>query len=866
MADGTLIFDTKIDTKGISNAQSVISQSFDRLKKRIKGVETESTKYGDSLKKTTKEQNAFAKSASDAASASGKMSSAFGKLAKAALAVVSIRSIVNFGKEALEAASNLQEVQNVVDTAFGEMSSQVDAWAKTTVEAFGMSELSAKQFSSTYMAMSKGMGLDAQKAADMAIGATERIGDIASFYNKSFEEVDTMMKSIWTGETESLKRIGVVMTETNLKAFALSKGIKTNYADMDQATKTQLRYAYVMEQTALAQGDFLKTQGSWANQTRILSENFNQLKASIGNALIQTLTPAIQLLNKLLEKVIQVSKAFGELASSMFGKQENKQTAETAAIEASTAAEQDFKDAVDETTEAQERQLAGFDKLNKLGSNKKDSSASIAGIDIGDSLTIKPEVDTGEIDKSLDRIKTKFNEIKEKFKNFLAPLQDQFDELKRNFNNTVGLIKGIWGDIKALGSPLKEWWDSKGSQDLQKVLKSILRIVNVIWRITNTVFKDLWDHLIYPFVQSLVTVILPMVSDFVGRLSELWAHGYEAMEQVFNKVWKEGIVPALELISYIWQSICQTIANVYYQYAEPIFNALHEAIETTKELFLNIWSKIKPIWDELIQTVKEFWDEHLQPLFQEIGEFVAEAILFATTFYNKVLAPVINALVEKLAPVVINVFHKIKNIVMPIITAIVDVIKGIVRALKGVLQFLTGVFTGDFKKAFTGLKNIVGGTFDQMIAVVKGIGNLMIGIIENIINSIIHGINWVTGKINDILTFSIPDWVPGLGGKGLTVDIRQISDVHLPRLASGTVIPANYGQFAAILGDNKRETEIVSPLSTMKDAFKEALQEMGGFTIDASDVYIDGQKVGQIVFTEHNKVVARTGRTPLKGV
>ena len=118
-----------------------------------------------------------------------------------------VAQIVKFGKEAINLASDLNEVQNVVDTAFGQMSSQVDAWAKNSIKQFGMSELSAKQMASTYMSMSVGSGLQGQGAADMAMKAAERAADISSFYNKTLEESDTMLKSIWTGETESLKSV-----------------------------------------------------------------------------------------------------------------------------------------------------------------------------------------------------------------------------------------------------------------------------------------------------------------------------------------------------------------------------------------------------------------------------------------------------------------------------------------------------------------------------------------------------------------------------------------------------------------------------------------------------------------------------------
>lgn len=213
------------------------------------------------------------------------------KLAGAVGVAFGVASLVAFGKQAVQIASDLTEVQNVVETAFGTMSSQVDAWAKNSIKQFGMSELAAKRMASTYMAMNAGMGLNGQGAADMAMRTAERAADISSFYNKSIDESDTMLKSIWTGETESLKQIGVVMTQTNLDAYALANGFGKTTQQMTQSEQVMLRYQYVMNQTRLAAGDFVKTQDSWANQTRILSEQWKQFLGIIGQGLIQVRSP-----------------------------------------------------------------------------------------------------------------------------------------------------------------------------------------------------------------------------------------------------------------------------------------------------------------------------------------------------------------------------------------------------------------------------------------------------------------------------------------------------------------------------------------------------------------------------------------------
>lgn len=308
----------------------------------------------------------------------GRMSDALKAMGKAALAALSVRAIVNFGKEAVALASDLQEVENVVTTSFGAMTEEVNAWAKTTVDKFGMSELSAKRTASTYMAMSKGMGLAGRQAADMAMEVAERSGDIASFFNTTQAQADTMLKSIWTGETESLKQIGVVMTQTNLDAYALANGFGKTTDAMTQSEQVMLRYQYVMDQTSLAAGDFAKTSGSWANQTRVLSERFKELLATLGNGLIQVLTPLVQMLNVIVLRLTKAAKTAMAFLSALFGSGGAKDgigsTAENAGAIAGNM------EGANKAAKELKKTIAGFDELNVLSDSGVVSTGSLSVI------------------------------------------------------------------------------------------------------------------------------------------------------------------------------------------------------------------------------------------------------------------------------------------------------------------------------------------------------------------------------------------------------------------------------------------------------------------------------------------------------
>ena len=309
------------------------------------------------------------------------------KIGAAVGVAFSVTALVRFGKAAISLASDLQEVQNVVDVAFGEMSYKIEKFADSAIENFGISKLTAKRTASTYMAMAKGMGIADEAASDMAITMTGLTADIASFYNMSQERADVILKSVYTGETETLKQLGIVMTEVNLENFAMSKGITKNIRDMTQQEKTMLRYQFVLEQTALAQGDFVRTQDSWANQTRVLQERWKEMQTTFGDAFIvlgQLVLPVVNAVAKGLTSIANITKvAFTNLAA-LFGKEiatgeeKTNQTAQN--IEQQTENQKELNKAV-------KKGIAGFDEINQLAeetaSSQEDSASSSQDIIVG---------------------------------------------------------------------------------------------------------------------------------------------------------------------------------------------------------------------------------------------------------------------------------------------------------------------------------------------------------------------------------------------------------------------------------------------------------------------------------------------------
>ena len=330
--------------------------------------------------------------------------SIFSGMGKKIAGALSIAAFAKFTKDCIEVGSNVTEVQNVVDTAFGDLSHQADLWASNAMSNFGLSELSAKKYMGVFGQMSNAMGITGQAALDMAEDVTGLTGDVASFYNLSTDEAYTKLKSIWTGETETLKDLGVVMTQTNLDQYALNNGFGKTTAKMTEQEKVMLRYQYVTSALSNATGDFVKTQDSWANQTRILTLRFQQLKASLGKGFIALFTPILRGFNNLLAGLQKVADGFASFVQMVTGADVSTSmgsiSSDIAGIgdDASSAADNvgDIGSAAKKTAKDIEKSLAGFDQINKLTEptdDSSDSSGSTGGTSSGiGSVDLVPDV------------------------------------------------------------------------------------------------------------------------------------------------------------------------------------------------------------------------------------------------------------------------------------------------------------------------------------------------------------------------------------------------------------------------------------------------------------------------------------------
>lgn len=286
-------------------------------------------------------------------------------------------------KESIDLASDLTEVQNVVDTTFGKYAGLVEKMSETSITDFGMSELTVKEVSSRFQAMGTAMGFTQGKMADMSIELTKLTADMASFYNVEQKDVAQDLESVFTGQTRPLRQYGLDLTEATLKEWAMKNGLDANLKSMSQTEKTMLRYQYVMANTSNAQGDFAKTAGTWANQTRILKQNIEALGSAIGKNFIYFLKPVVSALNVVMAKLREFAKVVSNSLGVIFGwKYEESSGGIATDFEDAESAAGGIADATGDAAKNAakiQKALRAFDELNVINIQDSSSPGSSGG-------------------------------------------------------------------------------------------------------------------------------------------------------------------------------------------------------------------------------------------------------------------------------------------------------------------------------------------------------------------------------------------------------------------------------------------------------------------------------------------------------
>lgn len=547
-ADGSIIIDTKLDTSGIDNGVSRIKQSFNSLGSAVKKI---------------------------------------GLLIGGAFAV---GKLVQFGKECIELGSDLAEVQNVVDVTFTTMSDKVNEFAKNAMVSARLSETMAKRYVGTFGAMSKSFGFSESQAYDMSTALTQLTGDVASFYNISQDLAYIKLKSVFTGETETLKDLGVVMTQSALDQYALANGYGKTTSAMTEQEKVALRFAFVQEQLSAASGDFIRTSGSWANQVRVMQSQLQSLKATVGQGLINIFTPVMKVINILLGKLATLANAFKSFTELITGKKSSGQTSGSGAGLAGTGAIADtadqygqaadnaehLADATNDTAKATKKAnketknyLSSLDEVHKVSSAESASSTpSGSGSGGGGLPSSVGSVDYGSLaegENALDKISDSAKKLADLLKKLWKPFKDAW---KKEGKNTINAAKTALDGLKKLavsvGKSLVEvWTNGTGTTMLTTMLRIAQNVLKTVGNIASG-FADAWNknNVGTQIIQNIADALV-VVMQFVEKIAEdtaTWAANlnfYPLLESISNLT--STFAPILESIGNVLEWIYNNI-------------------------------------------------------------------------------------------------------------------------------------------------------------------------------------------------------------------------------------------------------------------------------------------------------------------
>lgn len=822
--DGSLNFDTKIDSKGFDKGVKNINSSVSQLSGKLGALKT-------------------------------KIAAAF-----------SVAAIVAFSKKALETAASVNAANSAMSQTFGELESAARAAISRVADDSKILETRLNSTATGIYAFAKTSGMDSASALGMMEEALQVAADSAAYYDRSLEDTSETLKSFLKGNYANDAALGLSATEYTRNAAAM-KLYGKSFQNLSEAQKQLTLLQMVKDANDLsgATGQAAREADGWENVIGNLKEAWKQLIAVIGQPVLKLAIPVVQSMTAALQRMTEVANAAWQALKKLFGWEDAD------AIKSATKAQEQLTSAVEETSDAQKGALAGFDEIQILSDKTAETSTASAGADTPvedlaniadkDGGKIPLEFDTSGIENAVKAIQTAVERIKAilsslarwaettikpqfgKLFDAIAPalpgiqtkVQEAFSELSgiasQAFAGVKTNIETMFSNVGSLAAPLGEYFTTQLPGFISTAISSIGTILLGLLDSFNLVFGDILG-IAQTFSEGFLSTVLPTLTEIGTESVTTVTQVFEDVKDIFDSVWSEGIAPFFERLAKYWNEAWESVKAAWKEHGAPIFEGIREAFKNLTERIKNLWEGLlKPVWQNFMDTLDWLWEQHIKPVWDKILEFVAVLIENATKIYNQVISPIVKWLQETLYPIIVTVINTIWNVVSEVIGFIVDIIGTIIDACKGVADFLTGVFTHDWQQAFDGLQEISDSFVNAGIALFEGAVNIIVDLINGLLEYVVVGINTVIKALNSI-SFDVPDWVPFVGGKHFGINLSPLTapklpKLSIPRLATGAVIPPNR-EFLAVLGDQSQGTNIEAPLETIKQAFREALAESGG--------------------------------------
>lgn len=598
-------------------------------------------------------------------------------------------------------------------------------------------------------------------------------------------------------------------------------------------------------------GSALKTNAQFAASLNAIQTNLRVAFQPIYEAIL----PAINALMSALAKITAYIAAF---ISALFGKTYQQSYQAAKGIETAKKAMEGYGKKAKKAGKEAKGALASFDELNTLDFSKADTGVDDGGGGKGFEMQ-QPDMDITGIQAKMDElaagVKATFDKAWQGVKSgwdwvvstFGPSFQAAWGEISPTLDNWKEQFKKMFEDVKSLGDPLGEWF----STGLVKNIQDGVELAGHVWAGLSDSFlkvvNSLWEAA-FPIIEKFVKEGLPRLSEFVTKAQEIFRSLFDLIKGIFDDIWRDAVDPAMKLVSKIVIDTLDMIFDWWDKWGKKIIDGLKEALDGIKKLWSNLWDNfLKPFITNMLKKLEELWDKHLKGLVEEVGNFVGKLASAALDIFNKFIMPIVNWMVKTFGPTFSDVFSFVGGVLIDAIGVVVDFTKGIIKALGGLMNFIAGVFTADWTRAWNGIKTIFSGVWDGIVSVLKGA-----------VNIIIDAINFLIKQLNKIKV-DVPDWVKKVPGMS-NVDSIGFSIPTIPKLAKGGLA---YGPTLAMVGDNKgasADPEVISPLSQLQDMISSGYQPMVELLVMIADILrnIEAKELGiKIGETEFGRLSAR---------
>lgn len=438
---------------------------------------------------------------------------------------------------------------------------------------------------------------------------------------------------------------------------------------------------------------------------------------------------------------------------------------------------------------------------------------------------------------------------------------EEVDEARKKWIGLVNLLRPVLDEVNRLFAPSIAAWGKAFGQLARAAQSAWALIRDSALELWDTALRPLGEYLLGEFIPNIVNAFSETFAPIVGAVGELFleqfARNFSLGCQLVGDAIQNYLMPLLGFLQQVVQDMLAAVSEAWAVYGQPILDRLAQGFEQLRNWVQTLYYELlRPVLDELMARLQELWEEHLAPLWENLTLLFGAVMELIAILWTEALLPLLQNITDIFAPLVAGAVQYVVDCFFNGLGTIAKVADGIAGVLRGLCEFVSGVFTGDWDRAWHGLSDIFESVWDTMVGVAKQGVNGIIDLVNAMLRALTGGMNAVIDRLNGI-GVEIPSWVPDFGGQRFGVNLPRVPEYQIPRLAKGAVLPANR-PFLAVVGDQRRGTNVEAPLETIRQAVADVLGGAGAAQLYVSQP-IEVKLDGQVLYRTMAKIEANRG-------